>query len=171
MSGVSSSIFIPHLPREKTFKFSFADNKWAQPRLFTVKIVKYSRTHHITETPCTLRGWHSLCLWLLRYLHVFLTVWFIVVNRDFLKTELKFINQLSIINELNFPPASILLYPLWGFGKQNKLITKDNLCLCIIEFLRHLARGDRWCRMETPVDLGKQKSTRQHTKGRKYQKN
>ena len=35
---------------------------------------------------------------------VFLTVLFVAMNRDFLETKLELINQLSIINELNFPP-------------------------------------------------------------------
>ena len=37
-------------------------------------------------------------------LYVFLTVLFVAMNRDFLETKLELINQLSIINELNFPP-------------------------------------------------------------------
>ena len=45
-------------------------------------------------------------------LNVFLTVWFVVVNSDFLETKLKLINQLSIMNKLNFSSAATLLYLL-----------------------------------------------------------
>ena len=45
-------------------------------------------------------------------LNVFLTVYFVATNRDFLETKIKLINQLSIINELNFPLAAAFLYPL-----------------------------------------------------------
>ena len=57
---------------------------------------------------------HASCLtqFVFVTLNAFLTVWFVAVNRDILETKLKLINQLLIINELNFPPASILLYPL-----------------------------------------------------------
>ena len=48
-------------------KFCFADNERPRPKLFTVTIAEYSRTMHLKETPCTLRGWHSLSLWLLMY--------------------------------------------------------------------------------------------------------
>ena len=45
-------------------------------------------------------------------LNVFLTVWFVVVNSDFLETKLKLINQLSIMSKLNFSSAATLLYLL-----------------------------------------------------------
>ena len=43
-------------------------------------------------------------------LYVFLTVLFVAMNRDFLETKLELINQLSIINELNFPPRGNPFY-------------------------------------------------------------
>ena len=87
-------------------KFSFAYNERPQPMLFTVTIAEYSQTNRNTM--------HASCLtqFVFVTLNAFLTVWFVAVNRDILETKLKLINQLLIINELNFPPVSILLYPL-----------------------------------------------------------
>ena len=87
-------------------KFSFAYNERPQPMLFTVTIAEYSQTNRNTM--------HASCLtqFVFVTLNAFLTVWFVAMNRDILETKLKLINQLLIINELNFPPASILLYPL-----------------------------------------------------------
>ena len=89
-------------------KFSFAYNERPQPMLFTVTIAEYSNDSHNRNTM------HASCLtqFVFVTLNAFLTVWFVAVNRDILETKLKLINQLLIINELNFPPASILLYPL-----------------------------------------------------------
>ena len=48
--------------------------------------------------------------WLTQFFFVtpnaFCTVWFVVVNRDFLETKLKFINQPSVINKLYLPHRS-----------------------------------------------------------------
>ena len=87
-------------------KFSFAYNERPQPMLFTVTIAEYSQTNRNTM--------HASCLtqFVFVTLNAFLTVWFVAMNRDILETKLKLINQLLIINELNFPPVSILLYPL-----------------------------------------------------------
>ena len=87
-------------------KFSFAYNERPQPMLFTVTISEYSQTNRNTM--------HASCLtqFVFVTLNAFLTVWFVAMNRDILETKLKLINQLLIINELNFPPVSILLYPL-----------------------------------------------------------
>ena len=56
-------------------------------------------------------------------LYVFLTVLFVAMNRDFLETKLELINQLSIINELNFPPRSnlfISIVRIWA--KTNEFV-------------------------------------------------
>ena len=77
--------------------------------------LSFSQTIYITETPCMLRGWHSFSSWLLMYPWLFCSL-------RWIETFWK-LNQLSIVNELNFPPAATLLYLLWGFGqKQTKTI-------------------------------------------------
>ena len=56
-------------------------------------------------------------------LYVFLTVLFVAMNRDFLETKLELINQLSIINELNFPPRGnlfISIVRIWA--KTNEFV-------------------------------------------------
>ena len=56
-------------------------------------------------------------------LYAFLTVLFVAMNRDFLETKLELINQLSIINELNFPPRGnlfISIVRIWA--KTNEFV-------------------------------------------------
>ena len=69
---------------------------------------------------------HASCLtqFVFVTLNAFLTVWFVAVNRDILETKLKLINQLLIINELNFPPASILLFHCEDLGNKTNLSRK-----------------------------------------------
>ena len=75
---------------------SFANNERPQPMLFTVAIVQIlANNSHNRNTMHASRQTQFVFVTLNVF---FLTVLFVAVNRNFLETELKLINQLSMMN-------------------------------------------------------------------------